>query len=164
METLQSALDAESKSKAEALRLKLKMETDIHDLEVALDNSNRANTDLQKHIKRLETEMNMMQQRADGTQATCSQLRQEAAAADRRITTLTAELEESRSLLDKSDRYRKQAQDDLTSSRNQNDKLNTENGNLSQTKRKQEADLATLQVGLLEVNNDCQIYYCMCMG
>lgn len=146
METLQSALDAESKSKAEALRMKLKLETDVHDLEAALDNSNRANTDLQKHIKRLETEVNMMQQRADGTQATCSQLRQEATAADRRITTLTAELEESRSLLDKSDRYRRQAQDELTTTRNQNDKLNTENGNLSQVKRKQEADLVTLQV------------------
>ncbi|KAK4317165.1 hypothetical protein Pmani_011728 [Petrolisthes manimaculis] len=145
VESLQSSLEAESKSKAEAIRMKLKMETDIHDLEAALDNSNRANSDLQKHIKKLETELSELQQRMDGVQAKYSQLLKENAATDRRLNTLTSELEECRSLLDKSDRNRRQAQEELTTACSHNEKLNTENGNLTLVKRKHEADLVTLQ-------------------
>ncbi len=54
MESMQASLEAEQKSKAEALRIKKKMEGDINELEIALDHSNKANSEAQKSIKRYQ--------------------------------------------------------------------------------------------------------------
>merc|ERR1711970_1407925 len=50
LDSMQASLEAEAKGKAEALRMKKKLESDINELEIALDHSNKANSDLQKHI------------------------------------------------------------------------------------------------------------------
>merc|ERR1719339_814890 len=50
IESMQASLEAESKGKADALRAKKKLESDINELEIALDHSNKSNSDLQKHI------------------------------------------------------------------------------------------------------------------
>merc|ERR1711962_643119 len=42
-DSLQASLEAEAKGKAEALRIKKKLESDINELEIALDHSNKAN-------------------------------------------------------------------------------------------------------------------------
>ena len=39
MDSLQASLDAENRAKAEALRLKKKLESDINELEIALDHA-----------------------------------------------------------------------------------------------------------------------------
>merc|ERR1712198_775323 len=54
MDSMQASLEAEAKGKAEALRMKKKLESDINELEIALDHANKANSDLQKHIKKLQ--------------------------------------------------------------------------------------------------------------
>merc|ERR1711874_242649 len=56
VESMQASLEAESKAKAEALRTKKKLETDINELEIALDHSNKANSDLNKRIKKLHSD------------------------------------------------------------------------------------------------------------
>merc|ERR1712183_808481 len=57
LDSMQASLEAEAKGKAEALRVKKKLESDINELEIALDHSNKANSDLQKHIKKLTMEI-----------------------------------------------------------------------------------------------------------
>merc|ERR1719361_2849560 len=47
---MQSALETESKGKAEALRMKKKLESDVCELETALEHANAANQDTQKAI------------------------------------------------------------------------------------------------------------------
>jgi hypothetical protein len=54
MESMQASLEAEQKSKGEALRIKKKLEGDINELEIALDHSNKANSEAQKSIKRYQ--------------------------------------------------------------------------------------------------------------
>ena len=54
---MQASLEAESKGKAEAIKNKKKLESDINELEVQLDHSNRTNADLQKQIKKLQQQM-----------------------------------------------------------------------------------------------------------
>merc|ERR1712158_215803 len=49
---MQSALETESKGKAEAVRMKKKLESDVTELETALEHANAANQDTQKTIKR----------------------------------------------------------------------------------------------------------------
>ncbi len=52
LDSMQASLEAESKGKQEALRLKKKLETDINELEIALDHANKSNSEASKTIKR----------------------------------------------------------------------------------------------------------------
>merc|ERR1711902_182963 len=54
MDSMQASLEAESRAKAEALRIKKKLESDINELEIALDHANKANSEGQKAIKRYQ--------------------------------------------------------------------------------------------------------------
>merc|ERR1711972_1054790 len=54
MDSLGASLEAEQRSKADALRVKKKLESDINELEIALDHANKANSEGQKAIKRYQ--------------------------------------------------------------------------------------------------------------
>ena len=54
MESLGASLEAEQRAKGEALRIKKKLESDINELEIALDHANKANSEGQKAIKRYQ--------------------------------------------------------------------------------------------------------------
>ena len=54
MDSLTASLEAEQRSKTEALRIKKKLESDINELEIALDHANKANAEGQKAIKRYQ--------------------------------------------------------------------------------------------------------------
>ena len=49
IESLQASLEAETRSKAEVLRTKKKLETDIQELENALDHTSRVSSTIFKH-------------------------------------------------------------------------------------------------------------------
>merc|ERR1740129_625819 len=51
IESMQSAVETESKGKAEALRMKKKLETDVVDLDCNLEHANAANAETQRTIK-----------------------------------------------------------------------------------------------------------------
>ncbi|KIH56348.1 hypothetical protein ANCDUO_13472 [Ancylostoma duodenale] len=51
---MQASLESESRGRAELLRLKKKLESDINELEIALDHANKANTDAQKNMKKYQ--------------------------------------------------------------------------------------------------------------
>lgn len=54
LDSIQASLEAEAKGKAEALRIKKKLEQDINELEVAVDQANRAKADLEKNVKKYQ--------------------------------------------------------------------------------------------------------------
>merc|ERR1712102_86850 len=54
MESLGASLEGEQRAKGEALRIKKKLESDINELEIALDHANKANAEGQKAIKRYQ--------------------------------------------------------------------------------------------------------------
>ena len=57
MESMQASLEAEVRSKTEALRIKKKLESDINELEIALDHANKANSEANKAIKRYQGQL-----------------------------------------------------------------------------------------------------------
>merc|ERR1719150_3201453 len=57
MDSMQASLEAESRAKAEALRIKKKLESDINELEIALDHANKANSEAHKSIKRYQAQL-----------------------------------------------------------------------------------------------------------
>jgi myosin heavy chain 6/7 len=52
LDSMQASLEAESNGKSEALRMKKKLESEINELEIALDHSNKANAEAQKTVKK----------------------------------------------------------------------------------------------------------------
>lgn len=143
---MQASLEAEAKAKAEALRLKKKLESDINELEIALDHSNKANADMQKHMKKIQAEMKDIQVRLEEEQRLGSELREHLGIAERRAHALNGELEESRTLLEQSDRGRRQAEAELADANEQISQLTSQNGSLTIAKRKIENEMQTLQV------------------
>ena len=51
VDTLQSSLEAETRSRNEALRLKKKMEGDLNEMEIQLSQANRQAAEAQKQLK-----------------------------------------------------------------------------------------------------------------
>merc|ERR1719334_2584161 len=156
IESMQASLEAESKGKAEALRAKKKLESDINELEIALDHSNKSNSDLQKHIKKLHTDVNELQNRVSEQQRLASEFREQYGIAERRANALHGELEESRTLLEQSDRGRRQAEADLADGHDQVQTLSSQNGLLANAKRKLEGDMQAMHADLDEMLSEAK--------
>ncbi|KAK3862965.1 hypothetical protein Pcinc_031213 [Petrolisthes cinctipes] len=153
IDSMQASLEAEAKAKAEALRLKKKLESDINELEIALDHSNKANTDLQKQIKKQINDIKDLQMRVEEEQRLASEYHDQFGIAERRANALNGELEESRTLLEQSDRGRRQAEAELAEAGEAIADLNAQNTSLGAAKRKLEGEMQTLHADLDEMLN-----------
>ncbi|XP_069168163.1 myosin heavy chain, muscle-like [Procambarus clarkii] len=156
IDSMQASLEAEAKSKAEALRMKKKLESDINELEIALDHTNKANSDLQKHVKKMQGEMKDMQTRIEEEQRLASEYREQYGIAERRSNALNGELEESRTLLEQSDRGRRQAEAELAEASEHINDLTAQNGSLTIAKRKLEGEMQTMHADLEEMLNEAK--------
>merc|ERR1712179_478278 len=141
IESMQNALEAEAKAKAEALRMKKKLESDINELEISLDHANKSNGDIGNEIKEL-------QDRAMEEQHIASEYREQFGVAERRAHGLHGELEESRTLLEQSDRGRRQAEADLADVHEQLQTLANQNNSLTIAKRKLESEMQTMNADI----------------
>nr|XP_053645276.1 myosin heavy chain, muscle-like [Cherax quadricarinatus] len=151
VETLQASLQTEAKAKSEALHFKKKLETDINELEIALDHSNKANSELQKFVKKLQSEVKEHQTRYEEEHKMFVELREQFSGSERRLLTLQGELEESRALLEQSDRGRRNAESELSDANTTITKLTTDNGILTASRRKLESETQTLHADLDEI-------------
>merc|ERR1711887_117405 len=151
MESLQASLWAESKAKAEALKDKKKLESDINELEISYDHANKANADLQKHIKKLNAEYTEAHNKVLEQTNIASEYKEQYGIAERRGNALFGELEESKTLLEQSDRARRQAETDLADAHELYQNMFSANGLLTVAKRKLEGDLHTLHADLDEL-------------
>merc|ERR1712024_12610 len=57
MDSMQASLESEQRAKTEALRIKKKLEGDINELEIAVDQANKANSEAGKAIKRYQGQL-----------------------------------------------------------------------------------------------------------
>merc|ERR1719495_2333200 len=156
VENMQSAYELEAKAKAETLRQKSKYEADIHELEISLDHSSKANFDLSKTSKKLHLEIKSMQDKYMEEQNIASEYREQFSVAERRANSLHGELEESRTLLEQSDRGRRQAEADLYDVNEQYQDLFNQHNSLSIAKRRLESDYQTMHADLDDMVNDAK--------
>lgn len=77
-----------------------------------------------------------------------AELREIAAAADRRANSFAVELEETRASLEQAERFRKAAESDLSDAADRISEMSTANTNLAAQKRKLESDLAVTRADL----------------
>lgn len=57
IDTLQSALESETRSRNEALRIKKKMEGDLNEMEIQLSQANRQAAEAQKQLKSVQAHL-----------------------------------------------------------------------------------------------------------
>ena len=126
------------------------METDINDLEIALDHANRTNNDSQKALKRVQQHLGDLQTQIEHEQQQRDEAREAAASAERRANLIHGEIEELRTALEQADRARKAAEIELHEIVDRITDLNTQNANFSSQKRQLESTIAAMQADLDE--------------
>ncbi|KAG0710436.1 Myosin heavy chain, muscle [Chionoecetes opilio] len=156
MDSMQATIEAEAKAKAEALRQKKKLESDINELEISLDHSNKAHSDLQKTFKKLQMDCKDMELKVEEQHRIASEFRDQYNMAERRGNALQGELDDSRSLLEQSDRARRQAESDLADANEQLSELTAQCSDMSLSKRKVEGEIQTLQTDLDEMLSEAK--------
>merc|ERR1711951_41842 len=145
MDSLGASLEAEQRAKADALRVKEKLESDINELEIALDHANKANIEGQKAIKRYQGSLRETIQSYEDETRSRQQITEAVGIAERKANALHGEVEESRALLDSADRAKRQIDADLADARNAINEMSVINSKAMHEKRNVESMIHTLQ-------------------
>merc|ERR1712002_265538 len=148
MDSMQASLETEQRGKAEALRIKKKLEGDINDLEIAVDQANKANSEAQKLTKRYQGQLRDSQVACSEEAKARAELQGKANLSDRRANALQGEMEEARSLLDSAERGKRQTEAELAESRNAVNEMTAINGKAASDKRAIEAAVHTLHADI----------------
>ena len=144
MDSMQASLEAETRAKAEALRIKKKLESDINELEIALDHANKANAEAHKSIKRYQGQLRDTETAYEEESRQRQEISEKAGLADRKANALQGELEEARALLDSADRGKKQADMELADARAAVNDMTTINSKANSDKRRLESAIHTM--------------------
>uniref|UniRef100_UPI0037E8DB2D myosin-6 n=1 Tax=Semicossyphus pulcher TaxID=241346 RepID=UPI0037E8DB2D len=156
VDTLQSSLEAETRSRNEALRLKKKMEGDLNEMEIQLSQANRQAAEAQKQLKGLHAHLKDSQLQLDDTVRANDDLKENIAIVERRNNLLQAELDELRSLVEQTERGRKLAEQELLDVSERVQLLHSQNTSLLNQKKKLESDTAQLQNEVEEAVQECR--------
>ncbi|CAM4808905.1 unnamed protein product [Rotaria magnacalcarata] len=150
---LQLQFEEQQQARDEANELALAAErraNDIHELEVALDYSNRSNVDLQKSFKRLQQNISNFQLQFEEQQQARDEANELALAAERRANGMIVELEELRSALEQAERARRSAESELHEAADRISEVCTINANVSSQRRQLESAISSMEADLNE--------------
>uniref|UniRef100_A0A7N8X293 Myosin heavy chain 7 n=1 Tax=Mastacembelus armatus TaxID=205130 RepID=A0A7N8X293_9TELE len=156
VDTLQSSLEAETRSRNEALRLKKKMEGDLNEMEIQLSQANRQAAEAQKQLKAVHAHLKDCQIQLDESARANDDLKENIAIVERRNNLLQAELEELRAALEQTDRSRKLAEQELLDVSERVQLLHSQNTSLINQKKKLEADTSQLQTEVEDAIQECR--------
>ncbi|WKX94491.1 hypothetical protein Q1695_011625 [Nippostrongylus brasiliensis] len=154
LESIQASLETEAKSKAEILRIKKKLESDINQLEIALDHANKANVDAQKTLKRLFDQVKELQGQVDDEQRRREEIRENYLATEKRLAIALAESEDLAQRIEGAEKSKQQLEIDQADLKSQNTELIASNAALSAMKRKVENDVQIARNELDECLNE----------
>merc|ERR1711970_138433 len=132
LDSMQVALETETKSKAEALRMKKKLEGDAADLGLALEHAIAGNAETQTTIKKYALQVRDAQFKVDEESAAKS------------AAAVANGLEEARALLETADRQRRAAEQELADTNETLADLTNVNQSITASKRKLEGELGQL--------------------
>ncbi|XP_066578929.1 myosin-7 [Amia ocellicauda] len=156
VDSLQTSLEAETRSRNEALRLKKKMEGDLNEMEIQLSQANRQAAEAQKQLKSVHASLKDAQIQLDDSLRANDDLKENIAIVERRNNLLLAELEELRSIVEQTERARKLAEQELLDVSERVQLLHSQNTSLINQKKKLESDTAQLQTEVEEAVQECR--------
>merc|ERR1712126_696124 len=145
MESMSASLEAEQKAKGEALRVKKALEGEINELEIGLDHANKAHSEGLKSIKRYQAQLKETIQLYEDEARSRSQIMEQVGISERKAAALSAEVEESKALLDSADRAKRQLDLEIADGRNAVNNMQVINGRDMTAKRGLEGSIHTIQ-------------------
>merc|ERR1712008_336750 len=157
LDSMQGALETETKSKAEALRMKKKLEGDAADLGLALEHAIAGNAETQTTIKKYALHVRDAQLKVDDESSAKSAAADAKVTADRRAAAVANGLEEARALLETADRQRRAAEQELADTNETLADLSNVNQSITAAKRKLEGELNQLNGDLDEMSNEARL-------
>merc|ERR1711964_224334 len=157
LDSMQAALETETKGKAEALRMKKKLEADAADLTLALEHAIAGNAETQNTIKKYQLQVRDAQAKVDEESAAKSAAADAKVAADRKAAAMQNALEESRALLETADRQRRSAEQELADTNETLADLGNVNQSIAAAKRKLESEYNQLGADLDEMTNEAKL-------
>merc|ERR1712002_144958 len=153
LESMQAALEVESKAKTEAI-MKKKLETDVGDLEIALEHANANNAETQKTIQKYQLQIRDVQVKFEEESRAKGLAQDSLVAAERKANANKNALEEARTLLEQTDRSRRTIEQDLSDSNEQLSEAVVANQAIMASKRKLEQECSTLNSELDEMSHE----------
>merc|ERR1711868_140384 len=123
---------------------------DFNDLEIQLGHANRQCAEAQKALKAVQGQNKDLQIAVDDSQRAGEDLAEQVAVVDRRANLLQSELDEMRAALEQAERGRKLAEGELLESNERGGLLHTQNTALINSKRKVEQELQAAQAEVEE--------------
>merc|ERR1719398_674083 len=145
MESMSASLEAEQKAKGEALRVKKALEGEINELEIGLDHANKANSEGLKSVKRYQGQLKETIQLYEDEARSRSQIMEQVGISERKAAALSGELEESKALMDSSERSKRQLEMEIADGRTAVNNMQVINGRDMPAKRGLEGAIHTIQ-------------------
>lgn len=133
------------------------MQIHITELEMSLDVANKTNIDLQKTIKRQSLQLTEITAQYEELQRQLQITMDQYSIAQRRIQSLSGEMEELRGNYDQALRSKRQVEISYEESQTRNAELNALNINLQNTRAKIEGELASLASDYEEVTRELRL-------
>merc|ERR1711944_283090 len=143
--------------KAEAIRMKKKLESDVSELETALEHANASNQDTQKAIKKYHQQIRESQTKLEDEQRTKELVRDILIANERKSNSCQNALEEARTLLEQADRGRRMTEQELSDTNEQLSDLTCQNQAIAGAKRKLESEMQTLHGDMDEMSSEAHL-------
>lgn len=150
-------VEAETKLKTEVARIKKKLQIQITELEMSLDVANKTNLDLQKVVKKQSLQLTELQAHYDDVQRQLQQTLDQYGVAQRRLASLTAEVEEVRANYENALRSKRTVELQLEDTQTRVNELTVINVNISSLKAKLEQEIAQIAGDYEEVTRELRI-------
>jgi len=157
LDGMQMALEAETKGKVEALRMKKKLESDVLDLDTALEHANAANAESQKSIKMIQQRLREVQVRFEDENRAKTVAQDNLISAERRCNANQNSLEEARTLLEQADRNRRMIEQELADTNETLSDQTCQNQAISGAKAKCEQEMNNLGHDLDEMTGEAKM-------
>ncbi|CAH0703266.1 unnamed protein product [Spodoptera exigua] len=150
-------VEAETKLKSEVTRIKKKLQIQITELELSLDVANKTNIDLQNVVKKQSLQLTEIQTHYDEVQRQLQVTLDQYGVAQRRIQSLTGEVEEIRGNYEQALRAKRTAEQSYEEAVTRINELTVINVNLSSSKAKIEQELAAVAADYDEITKELRI-------
>ncbi|CAK1554593.1 unnamed protein product [Leptosia nina] len=150
-------VEAETKLKTEVTRIKKKLQIQITELELSLDVANKTNIDLQKTIKKQSLQLTEIQTHYDEIQRQLQVTLDQYGVAQRRIQSLTGEVEEIRGNYEQALRAKRTVEQSFEEAQTRINELTVINVNLSSSKAKIEQELAVVAADYDEITKELRV-------
>lgn len=154
LESLQASLETESRGRAEMLRVKKKLESDINELEIGLDQANRANADAQRNLRSYQETVRDLQLQVEDEQRQKATINDQLITADRKMMILSTEKDELVHSFEQAERARRQAELERAEVQENLNALSDANSSLAAIRRKYESEIQQIQTELSDAHNE----------